>query len=298
MAAILLLTVLMYILAPPLMGYSQQRHLLPSTAFAAPQRAIAYALPHVAYAPPRQQPLPLRPTRQAITAAAATSDAAAQAPIRTILALGDGYTIGESVLPSEGWPMQLADQLRAKGIAIGGVDVVAQAGWRTDDLQAALEGKAQGDQPKPQGWAAAFLMAAPKGSLLQKEYDVVALQIGGSDRMEGKSVEQYGADFEALLKLALTKTGGDASRIFVLSIPDSGAAPADVATGIDAYNSVNKDLAAANGIGYVDITAISRKGATDASLITWDGVYPSAKMYREWVSLMVDDVTAALDAKG
>ena len=50
-------------------------------------------------------------------------------------------------------------------------------------------------------------------------------------------------------QLALTKTGGDASRIFVLSIPDSGAAPADVATGIDAYNSVNKDLAAANGIG-------------------------------------------------
>ena len=121
--------------------------------------------------------------------------------------------------------MQLADQLRAKGIAIGGVDVVAQAGWRTDDLQAALEGKAQGDQPKPQGWAAAFLMAAPKGSLLQKEYDVVALQIGGSDRMEGKSVEQYGADFEALLKVRpflriFVDSGGpnmsDTSKVVVL----------------------------------------------------------------------------------
>ena len=45
---------------------------------------------------------------------------------------------------------------------------------------------------------------------------------------------------------------------------------------------------------YFDITGISRKAATDGSLVAADGLHPSAQMYGEWADLMVDDVAQML----
>ena len=49
----------------------------------------------------------------------------------TMLALGDSYTIGQSVALSERWPHQLIDQLGLLGIEADYPDYIATSGWTT-----------------------------------------------------------------------------------------------------------------------------------------------------------------------
>ena len=61
------------------------------------------------------------------------------------LALGDSYTIGESVPPSERWPVQLAGLLREAGLPVQDPEIIARTGWTTDELSAAIDAAAPGD---------------------------------------------------------------------------------------------------------------------------------------------------------
>src|SRR5215216_4840285 len=61
-------------------------------------------------------------------------------PVTTFLALGDSYTIGESVKEAERWPVQLAGMARAKGYSIDEPRIIARTGWTIDELQAAVDG--------------------------------------------------------------------------------------------------------------------------------------------------------------
>ena len=56
-----------------------------------------------------------------------------QSPLR-YLALGDSYTIGQSVSPVARWPAQLADSLALRGYETEALRVIATTGWRTDNL--------------------------------------------------------------------------------------------------------------------------------------------------------------------
>ena len=187
------------------------------------------------------------------------------------LALGDSYTIGESVAATERWPVQLADALRKKGIACSDPQIIAITGWRTDDLKHAIE-KAK----------------------LKPEYTLVALLIGVNNYYQGKSAESYAPEFEELLRTAITLAGGDKSRVFVVSIPDYGYTPfgkdkqQTISAGIDAFNAINKSIAQKLGVKYIDITDISRKGLAEPNLVAGDGLHPSGKMYSAWVERMRD----------
>ena len=55
------------------------------------------------------------------------------------LALGDSYTIGEAVPAAGRWPMQLAERLRVRGLAIDEPQIVAVTGWTTDELSAGMD---------------------------------------------------------------------------------------------------------------------------------------------------------------
>src|SRR5687768_13114080 len=119
------------------------------------------------------------------------------------LALGDSYTIGESVPEKERWPMQLADSLLARGIeCVPPLRIIATTGWRTDQLKAAI-----------------------KEAGLAKDYDLVSLLIGVNNQYQGKTPESYKPEFEELLKTAVELAGGDKMRVFVVSIPDYGFTP-------------------------------------------------------------------------
>jgi len=185
------------------------------------------------------------------------------------LALGDSYTIGESVAPAERWPMQLAALLRAEGMPMDDPLIIATTGWTTDELRAGID------------------RAAPAGT-----FDLVSLLIGVNNQYRGRGQDEYRRQFVDLLKRAIEFAGGKPGRVLVLSIPDWGATPfavgrnrARIAAEIDAFNAINREEAERHGARYVDVTPVSRKAASDASLIAGDGLHPSGKMYAEWARL-------------
>lgn len=186
-------------------------------------------------------------------------------------AIGDSYTIGESVAAEERFPHQLARQL-----GLAEPLIVAKTGWTTDELSAALD---------------TIRVAGP--------YDLVTLLIGVNNQYRGRDVEQYRGEFAELLRRAINFAGDDPKNVVVVSIPDWGVTPfaegrdrAKIAAEIDRYNAVNREETAKAGARYVDITAISRRN--DPALVAGDGLHPSGKQYAEWVSLILPEARAAL----
>jgi lysophospholipase L1-like esterase len=190
------------------------------------------------------------------------------------LALGDSYTIGESVPLRLRWPSQLADSLNMRGIDCHEPRIIAMTGWRTDNLKTAI------------------LRAK-----LKPEYKLVSLLIGVNNYYQGKSAESYRPEFEELLMLAIELAGGVKSNVFVLSIPDYGYTPfgkADqtkISEGIDQFNSMNKSITEKLGVKYYSITDISRQGLDRPELLAADGLHPSEKMYSLWVERILSEVT-------
>jgi len=182
------------------------------------------------------------------------------------LALGDSYTIGESVGPPERWPNQLARLLRERGVAdFAEPEIIATTGWTTDEL------------------AEGIPAAKPEG-----KYGLVALLIGVNNQYRGRGLDEYREQFRGLLNTAIEFAGG-AGHVLVLSIPDWGVTPfaegrdrTRIAREIDAFNAVNRDESAAAGAAYLDVTAISRRAALEPRLLAEDGLHPSGEMYREW----------------
>jgi lysophospholipase L1-like esterase len=186
---------------------------------------------------------------------------------KTYLALGDSYTIGESVPESERFPVQLVNQLNKKGYQIDSPTIIAKTGWTTDELQAGIE----------------------KANIEGKKYDFVTLLIGVNNQYRGRDVEVYRKEFLELLDKAI-QFAGNHKRVVVVSIPDWGVTPfgkksdkKDVSKKIDQFNAVQRQEVLNRGMTFIDITPISRVAETDLSLVAEDGLHPSGKMYGQWV---------------
>jgi lysophospholipase L1-like esterase len=195
------------------------------------------------------------------------------------LALGDSYTIGEKVDEQERWPVQLAGRLRAAGITVEEPEIIAQTGWTTDELQAAMEA------------------AGPQGP-----YDLVSLLIGVNNQYRGGDPEVYRKEFRQLLTWAIELAGDEPGRVIVLSIPDWGATPYGfsrkrerIAAEIDQFNAINREETGRAGARYVDVTGESRRAPDDRTLVARDGLHPSGEAYGAWVELAWPEVLATLD---
>ncbi|MFC0679519.1 SGNH/GDSL hydrolase family protein [Lysobacter korlensis] len=184
------------------------------------------------------------------------------------LALGDSYTIGEGVPEDGRWPVQLARTLRAEGVPLGDPRIIATTGWTTDELLAAMDA------------------AEPLG-----QWDFVTLLIGVNNQYRGRSVGDYRSQFTTVLERAQRLAGGRADRVLVVSIPDwgvtpfataNGKDPARIANELDAYNVAARDISAAHGIAFVDITPVSRERGVEPAMLVEDGLHPSGAMYTLW----------------
>ena len=201
-----------------------------------------------------------------------------QKPLR-YLALGDSYTIGESVAESERWPVYLAARLASEGYSIETPKIIAKTGWRTDQLQEAIEAD---------------------GAI--GEWDLVSLLIGVNNQYQGKTVESYEIEFNRLVQMALKLAGGNADKVFIVSIPDYGKTPFgaakanQIAKELKAYNKVNKAIAKKYDIQYFNITPISEKAKNDLELVADDTLHPSGKMYKAWVDMMFNKVLKMVKA--
>lgn len=182
------------------------------------------------------------------------------------LALGDSYTIGESVPVNRNFPYQLADSIGKRGNAYESPVIIARTGWRTDQLIEAIE-----------------------SAHLNNGYDLVTLLIGVNNEFQGRSLEEYERDFRLLCIKAIELAGNKKKRVRIISIPDYGYTPYGkanqqrISERIDLFNASNKRIADSLKLKYVDITGISRRGLNEPDLIAADGLHPSAKMYALWV---------------
>lgn len=182
-------------------------------------------------------------------------------PIK-MLALGDSYTIGESVEISERWPVQLQKALTDKYVKEVNLKIIAKTGWRTDELRDAVN----------------------KGALEDK-YDWVTLLIGVNDQFQNKDIKDYPTQFRMCLNQALALAKSP-KQVIVISIPDYGFTPygqsvnqEKISKELDQYNEINKEIAQEYGIKYVYITDITRNGIKDPELVATDGLHPSGKSY-------------------
>ena len=193
-----------------------------------------------------------------------------------LLALGDSYTIGEGLPEAERWPEQFCAALRELDVEIAGPRIIARTGWTTDELAAAIND------------------AEPLG-----EWDMVSLLVGVNNQYRGRDLENYRDEFSALLHRAIGFAGGRKDRVMVLSIPDWGVTPFGQGCGrdtlrisaeIDAFNAVNREIADANGVFWLDITGLTRELGARPDMLAGDGLHPSGAMYALWVERLMDSL--------
>lgn len=194
------------------------------------------------------------------------------------LALGDSYTIGQSVNEDERFPAQTISILNNNKLFFKPPQYIATTGWTTQNLLNAIA------QQNPQ---------AP--------YDVVSLLSGVNDQYQGKDTIDYRERFTECLQKAIALAGNKIDHVFVLSIPDYSVTPfaqhsdtAMIRRQIDEFNAINKNVTLSYNISYTDITPFTREAKNDASLIAGDGLHPSGKEYAKWAEVLAGEVKKVL----
>ena len=198
---------------------------------------------------------------------------------QSYLALGDSYTIGDSVTEDNRWPNQLVKSLEKKSIFINSPQIIAGKGWTTSDLKMCIDNTA-----------------------LYFPYDWVSLLIGVNNQYQGKSIEEFRVEFEQLLSQAVLFAGSKKNRVFVVSIPDWGKMPfakdrnrERIALEIDNFNQVIYVICARDKIQFIDITHLSRIVGSKPEFIAADGLHPSGTQYAAWVNEILPFFLTASD---
>jgi lysophospholipase L1-like esterase len=195
------------------------------------------------------------------------------------LALGDSYTIGQSVPATERFPVQLTALLQQDKINFAEPEIIAQTGWTTQSLLNRLSS------------------AAPA----KRVYDIVTLLIGVNNQFQNRPAQEYSQQFTKLLQMSIEYAANNRRRVIVLSIPDYSVTPfaasynpAKIAEEIDAFNLINKTISESFGVQYLYITDATRKAATDLSLLATDKLHPSGKAYAQWATMLLPMVKQAI----
>lgn len=184
------------------------------------------------------------------------------------LALGDSYTIGESVCDNCNYPKQLTDSLNQVLKEKTSVQIIAKTGWTTTDLlsEIAIENPS-------------------------KDYDLVTLLIGVNNQYQGKAFSLYEKEFPELLNMAIGFANGNPENVFVLSIPDYAFTPFGRKSGrtekitseLMRYNAFTEKIASEKGVRFENITPITQQGLENPELIAPDGLHPSELAYKKFV---------------
>ena len=192
-------------------------------------------------------------------------------PKQSYLALGDNYTIGESVSKNERWPIQLIKVLENEKIFIDSPQIIAETKWTTANLKRGID-----------------------NNILNFPYDWVSLLIGVNNQSQGKSLKTFKAEFEQLLDQAIMFAGNKREHVFVVSIPDWGVMPfaenldrEQITIEIDNFNQVVYEVSVKNEVSFIDITPISRSIDSNPKFIALDSLHPSSIQYARWVKEIV-----------
>lgn len=195
----------------------------------------------------------------------------------TFLALGDSYTIGQSVNEDERFPAQTINLLKDDSIKFSSPKYIATTGWTCQNLLDAIASK------------------NPKGP-----FDVVTLLIGVNDQYQKRDTTGYRENFTTCLQKAIS-LAVNPQHVFVVSIPDYSVTPfaqnddtALIRKQIDEFNEINKEVTLLYKISYTYITELTREAKNDSSLIANDGLHPSGKEYAKWAALLAPQIKKIL----
>lgn len=107
------------------------------------------------------------------------------------LALGDSYSIGESVSEIDRFPNQLLSRLKAEGTKLDTTLIIAGTGWTTSNLLATIS-----------------------NANLTDTFGLVSLLIGVNNQYQDLPISMYEEEFTLLLSKAIDLAGGDTSKVF------------------------------------------------------------------------------------
>jgi acyl-CoA thioesterase I len=193
------------------------------------------------------------------------------------LALGDSYTIGQSVCETCRFPEQLKLGLKNNFTNdTFSLQIIAQTGWTTSNLISAIN-----------------------TSLPSSNFDLVSLLIGVNNQYQNKAFSVYEEEFPMLVNRAIGFAKGDKSNLIVVSIPDYAYTPfgqgaANISLGIDKYNDFAKQYCLQSNIKFIDITDITRLGLENTNLVASDGLHPSELAYAKFVERILPEAILIL----
>ena len=161
----------------------------------------------------------------------------------SFLALGDSYTIGESVLLQKSFPYQTVQILRKEGYSFSAPEIIARTGWTTDELEEGIRQHRFADK-----------------------YDFVSLLIGVNNQYRGRDVMVFKMEFEELLKKAIAFAGSKPTHVIVLSIPDysrtsyaEGKNTDRISKEIEFFNNVVKAVSIQYKVQFIDIAQSTKR---------------------------------------
>ena len=193
------------------------------------------------------------------------------------LALGDSYTIGQSVCTTCRFPEQLKARLQTvypnNPLLL---QVIAKTGWTTTNLISEIN------------------LVNPSTN-----FDLVTLLIGVNNQYQRKPFSLYEQEFPALVNKAIMLAKGDKTNVIVVSIPDYAYTPygqgaANISSELNHYNTFAQEYCNQNQIEFVYITDITQQGLTNTALVASDGLHPSELACAQFVERILPKASSIL----
>ncbi len=189
----------------------------------------------------------------------------------TYLALGDSYTIGESVPLFESFPYQVAQLMRKAKYHFQAPEMVAKTGWTSSELAEHILHTELNDQ-----------------------YDFVTLLIGVNNQYRDLVIKDFETDFNFLVNKAIHFAGNKSNRVMVLSVPDWGYTPfangkdiQKISKEIDDYNKVCSDITKKMKTHFINITDETRAEKNNLQAIANDRLHYSKTTHSRWAEKVV-----------
>lgn len=184
----------------------------------------------------------------------------------SFLALGDSYTIGESVPLYEGFPYQTVQMLRRSGKNFHAPEIIARTGWTSAELAEHI-----------------------LHTKLEETYDFVTLLIGVNNQYQGLSTADFKTDFDFLIHKSIHLSGEHPDHVFVISIPDWGQTPFaeknnsdKISSEINALNKICESAATLLKCHFINITEDTRQIKGNKNLLAKDLLHYSGNMHAIW----------------
>jgi lysophospholipase L1-like esterase len=157
------------------------------------------------------------------------------------------------------------------------------------------------DNPARNGFSTQDLITHELPLVQTLHPDFVTLLIGVNDWVRQVPKAEFEKNLQYILNM-LQANLPEQHRILLITIPDFGVTPEgkhygggrNIAAGISEFNEVIKREADQRHLPLVDVFELSKKMGTDASLVSSDGLHPSAKEYAEWEKWILKEILVLL----